>query len=326
MESNTRKDIKPVSKDSGFSIVIATHNRYAKLTRLLESISEINPENLSEVIIVDDSDNTEEITGSKYQFNVKHLKLKERVFISAAKNIGWKSTVSPFVYFIDDDNQVDKTTFTHPLRFLTDNIDTAAVFPSVLYNSMRDTVWVYATPFKKGKWNHVLTGRNQVRNKEIENRIIDIDALPNAFVIRMKCLDEIGGFNEKLPVHNSTYLTLKLKSRGYRVVADTSSFIFHDVKPPGKYGYWAMHAISDPRRLYFEIRDWIILNRIIHSKIKFYTIRAAFHASKFLIPNIAAYFLFGKNVRRELAGNILKGFISGLKTVSDQNLLEEIEA
>ncbi len=304
-----------------FSVVIVTHNRYEKLRNLLDSIDQYAPAALEEVVIVDDSDSKEDINESRYKFPIRHIRLEKRVFISSAKNTGWQSTESGLLFFIDDDNQVGPSTFENTRKILLNDQEIAAVFPSVLYNSARNTVWVYATPFRKGNWGHNLIGRNEERNGELENKIIDIDALPNAFLIKREALEEAGGFSESLPVHNSTFLVHMLKKKGYRVVADTSSFIFHDVEPPLKFGYWASHAVGDPERLYFEIKDWIILNRILHGELKFYAPRAVVRASRFLIPNTLAYMLTGKGVRITLLKNIARGILSGIRSAGNADFI-----
>lgn len=297
----------------GFSIVIVTHDRYRKLENLLESIEKANPDGLSEIIVVDDSAGKEKLSDFSFPFRIKHIDIEGRIFISAAKNIGWRAATSDLIFFIDDDNRVGETTFSNPLRVLRETREIAAVFPSVFYNSSRDLVWVYATPFAKGRWGHTLIGRNLPRNMELENRLVDTDALPNAFVIRKKALEDVGGFDESLPVHNSTLLVFRLKSKDWRIVADTSSFIYHDVEIPGRFGYWAQHAIHDPERLFYEIRDWLILMRIIHPSIRFYSLRAIFRASRFIIPNTLVYLLSGRNVRMALLRNLATGLMAGLR-------------
>lgn len=300
----------------GFSIVTVTHNRYRELKNLLDSISRHMIPELEEIIVVDDSDKKETIPEHLGSVRIKHILLDKRVFISAAKNIGWNSSECETIFFIDDDNVVDGSTFPGPLKILSEGEDIAAVFPSVLYYRDKNKVWVYATPFSKGRWGHILLGRNEERNPAYEDRIIDMDALPNAFLIRRKALSEVAGLDENYPVYNSTLLVFRLKQSGWKVVADTGSFIYHDVELPGNFGFWATHAIMDPGRLYFEVRDWLMVMRIIHSGVRFFSLKALFRAMRFILPNFLVYVLKGKKVRVLLIKNLVRGIVSGLREKS----------
>lgn len=306
-----------------FSIVIATHNRYRMLNNLLESISATSPKGLSEIIVVDDSDQIEKIPEEINSVKLFHVVLDQRSFISASKNIGWKHSKSEYLYFIDDDNIVDSSTFEIPLQLLKEGDQIAAVVPSVLYKRDRNLVWVYATPFSNDRWGHELIGRNKPRDPKYENRVMESDALPNAFAIRKRCLEQVGGFDENFPVHNSTLLAFRLKESGWSVVSATSSFVYHDVHLPDRFGYWAEHGISDPSRQYHEVMDWINLMRILHPEISAFRIRAVLRAMRFIAPNSIVYIIKGKGVRISLILNIFKGLLDGIKQSKSAGVLEE---
>ncbi len=181
-----------------------------------------------------------------------------------------------------------------PIKTLKEDDTVGAVFPSVLYSEDKKMVWVYATPFRKDKWRHELIGRNKPRNPHLENRLLDIDALPNAFVARKKALLQVGGFNENLPIFNSAYLALSLKENKWKVIAHTGSFIFHDVELPSRFGYWTEHEIADAERVSIEIKDCITFMRIVHANESLFAIRAILKSSSFIIPNSIVYLLKGR--------------------------------
>lgn len=304
--------------DSGalpkFSIVIPTHNRYEKLRNLIISLEKSMPDNLAEVIVVDDSNVKENVSSWSRTLDIKTINVEQRIFISKAKNIGISEASSEIIFFIDDDNQVDDSTFYWPIKILKEDDTIGAVFPSVLYSKDRSIVWVYATPFRKDRWGHELIGRNKPRNHHLENRLIDIDALPNAFAARKKALLEVGGFNEDLPIYNSAYLALSLKENNWRVVAHTGSFIFHDVEPPSKFGYWAEHEIPDAERLEMEIKDWITFMKIVHANDFLFSLRAILKSSSFILPNSTVYLLKGGEMRATLIKKEISGLLDGLRT------------
>ncbi|MEM0133800.1 MAG: glycosyltransferase [Thermoplasmatales archaeon] len=305
-----------------FSIVIPTHNRYDKLRNLISSLERSKPTNLAEVIVVDDSAVKEDVSSWSNTLNIRAINIDHRIFISQAKNRGIAETSSEIIFFIDDDNQVDESTFYWPIAILKEDASVGAVFPSVLYSRDRSIVWVYATPFKKDRWGHELIGRNRPRDPSLENRLIDIDALPNAFAVRKKALQQVGGFNENLPVYNSAYLALSLKLKKWRVIAHTGSFIFHDVELPSNFGYWAEHEIPDAQRLKIEIRDWMIFMKIVHAGEALFVIRAILKSSSYIIPNSLVYLLRGGEMRFTLIKSEIAGLIEGLKASSRTSISE----
>jgi GT2 family glycosyltransferase len=294
------------------TIVIPTHNRYGKLRALLESIEKNRPNELDSVIVVDDSEKPVRIASDFQRLNLVHKVLKERFFISRAKNIGWRETKTEFVFFIDDDNVVDEGTIPRVYQAILRLPKVGAVMPAVLYKSKPSLVWVYAAQFLRSGPRFNLIGRNLPRDASLENRLLVADALPNAFMIRRKALDDVGGFDERLVVNSSMDLSLRLKSKGWQVLSFTGSFIYHDVEPPGKIGWWATHGAADPKRVRFEIRDWFIIMHMIHGKKRFFMLRAMLESLRFIIPNLLAYVLRSKS-RRQLVLSLANGYIEGIR-------------
>jgi GT2 family glycosyltransferase len=293
------------------TIVIPTHNRPRQLTALLESIQENNSPAIESVVVVDDSDEPSNLVGKFPGINVQQILLPKRIFISKAKNIGWKNAKTEFVFFIDDDNVVDKDTIRGTLNALTKMSNTAAVMPAVLYKSRPDLVWVYATPFTNPPPKFNLVGRNLPRNSDLEGKYYSTDALPNSSVIRRAVLEQVGGFNEDLVINSSMDLAVRMKRKGWKVYAYTGSFIYHDVEPPGKFGWWATHGTVDPQRVRYEIRDWFIIMKIIRGKQRFLTVRSMIQSIRFVLPNSLAYAMRG-NPRRKVIGGLFKGYVEGI--------------
>ncbi len=296
-----------------FSIIIPTHNRYEKLRNLLESINRLELKSLKEIIVVDDSDIKEDISSFSDGLKIRLISVDFRIYISHAKNLGLQAASTNLIFFIDDDNVVLESTFNFPIKLLSENELIGAVCPSVLYRNDERIVWVYATPFKKHRWGHELIGRNQMRNYELENLVMDIDALPNAFASRKDTLQAVGGFNENLPIYNSAFLSFSLKKKGFRVIAHTGSFILHDVELPSNFGFWAEHEIPDPIRVKIEIRDWFTFMKVVHSEERLFSIRAVIRSLSFILPNSAVYLLRGKKKKFELVIKEIEGALEGLK-------------
>jgi len=264
------------------------------------------------VVLVDDSEKPVDLTKDFNSINLKQITLGRRTFISKAKNIGWRNLTSEYVYFIDDDNVVGKETIAPLLEVISRSKSIGAVMPAVLYKSRPDLVWVYATPLSsRKKLKHELIGRNEARNSALENRLLNTDALPNASIVRRNALQSVDGFDETLVVNSSMDLCLRLKANGWKVFSYTGGFVYHDVEPPGRLGWWAINGAVDPGRVRYEIRDWFILASRLHRNEKFFRIQVVI-ASRFVVPNLLAYFVRGHE-RIRLARSLITGYVEGVR-------------
>lgn len=298
------------------SVVVPTHDRPERLRALLESLSRAGPGAVDRVIIVDDSARPAELGGAFPNLDVDHVVLERRAFISRAKNLGWRRADTDLVYFIDDDNVVGASTLEGPRSVMAADADVGAVVPAVLYRRRPDLVWVYATPLSRGRWGHDLVGRNRPRDPRLEDRLLDTDALPNASLVRRAALEAIGGFREQLVVNSSADAALRLKAAGWKVLAHTGAFVYHDVDPPGEFGYWARHGATDPARVHYEVRDWFLLMGSIHHGEPLFPVRATYHALGFMLPNGATYLLRDGHRGRASFRSLLTGYVSGLRLAS----------
>ena len=267
---------------------------------------------VNSVVVVDDSDEPEDLTKDFDSINLKQILLARRSYISRAKNIGWRSLTSEYIYFIDDDNVIGEETITPVFGIISRAESIGAVMPAVLYKSRPDLVWVYATPLSlRGGLKHQLIGRNEARNASLENRLLNTDALPNASIVRRKALESVDGFDETLVVNSSMDLCLRMKAKGWRVFSFTGGFVYHDVEPPGRLGWWATHGAIDPERVRYEIRDWFMLAGRLRRNEKFFRVRVIV-ASRFVVPNLFAYFVRGRE-RSMLARSLFTGYLEGLR-------------
>jgi GT2 family glycosyltransferase len=302
--------------EKSIGIVIPTHNRHQQLRTLLTSIREHWTDKIDSVVVVDDSTHPKDLKSEFQDINLRHIVLRNRVFISRAKNIGWKSIQAEYVYFIDDDNEIDNSTITPVFNIISHADSIGALMPAVLYKARPDLVWVYATPFSSRRLKHELVGRNLPRNPSLEKRLLKTDALPNASIARRKALEDVEGFDELLVVNSSMDLCLRMKAKGWQVFSYTGAFVYHDVEPPGRLGWWAIHGASDPERVRYEIRDWFIITHRLQGDRSLFGIRALAE-SRFVIPNLFAYLIRGHS-RKSLGKSLWTGYLEGLRITMQQ--------
>jgi GT2 family glycosyltransferase len=268
------------------SIVIPTYNRPEKFNQLLRSIANSSPKHEYEVIVVDDSSTStiiDEDTKQSLGLRLHVVRNPTRSFISKAKNLGWRIAQGEYVFFIDDDNVLPKGTIETLESKLDNDPSIGALMPVVYYEKRPQIAWVYAAPFSKGRWGFELIARNTEAGTKRWPELLPTDALPNAFVIRRSILEQLGGFEESLPINSSCDFCQRVKNSGHGVYALTTAVIYHDVTPPGVPGYWAEHAAVDIGRRYYEVRDWFNLMSMLHQGESLLPVQELLRSLPFLI-------------------------------------------
>jgi GT2 family glycosyltransferase len=309
--SSQERSVKLPATEPVVSVVIPTHDRPDKLRRLLSSIQQFNGGVLDTVIVVDDSASPLDLEVEFPGLCLKHIVSRRRIFISRAKNLGWRAASTEYVYFIDDDNVVAEYTLIRTYEKLAGLPKAGAVMPAVLYLGSQNLVWVYATPFLNRRRGLKLLGRNLLRDSALEGRLLRTDALPNASLVRRQALEDVEGFDERLVVNSSLDFAQRLKAKGWGVYAYTGAFTYHDVDLPGKMGWWASHGTVDPERVRYELRDSFVISKRLHPRERFFRIRYPIASLGFVLPNMLAYVLRGSK-RRALAGALIRGYAEGL--------------
>jgi GT2 family glycosyltransferase len=299
------------SQQPPISVVIPTHDRPDKLRRLLSSLQQFNGGVLNRVIVVDDSASPLDLESEFPALNLRHIVSSPRIFISRAKNMGWRAASTEYVYFVDDDNIIGEGTLALVYERISNLPKAGAIMPAVLYWASQNLVWVYATPFLDRRRLLNLVGRNLPRNPSLEGRLLKTDALPNAALVRRQALEEVGGFDERLVVNSSMDFAQRLKAKGWDVYAFTGAYTYHDVDVPGKVGWWASHGTADPERVRYELRDWFLITKRLHPSDALFRVRFAIVSLRFVLPNLLAYILRGKR-RRALVGSLIRGYAEGL--------------
>lgn len=272
---------------SPVDVVIPTRNRPERLRGLLLDLRSQDPPP-RRIVVVDDSPSPSSWESEFADLPITVERPGHRVFISRAKNLGWRRGESPLVAFVDDDNRLPPGLLGRLASDLDAHPTWGAVMPGVVYSRRPELVWVYAAPFRPGGWTFDLVGRNAPRDGAIERAPIPTDALPNLSMIRRTALTEVNGFDERLPVNSSADLCQRLKRAGWQAWADPAALTFHDVEPPGAVGYWAEHTLEDTARYRLETADWVRFHARWNGSDGWFTARAGYHSLGFLVPHFLA--------------------------------------
>lgn len=268
---------------TNYSIVIPTHNRKDKLKNLMDSI-----ENLSlrptEVLIIDDAstDGSEAFILSNFP-QVRYFKMEKEMWTAFTLSYGIAKARNKLVYIIDDDNVVDDSSVEPILEIFEHDYEKTygVIGPVTCWLKDKDKI-MYA-----GATYNIVTGipkalyQNEkysqiIRDAEPDKGIIQIDGIPNAFMLRREYAILAGLIPRYLSfMHDDGYLIYSIKRRlKKKTCVNLHSRIFHDFESIGRF--------SDIR-LYYSIR-----NKILFEKEQYSKTRAVINLM-FILPVVAYY-------------------------------------
>ena len=189
------------------SIVITTYNRRAFLKEAVLSVINQDYKN-KEVIVVDDGS----FDGSSEE--VRHLPLryvwKQNRGISSARNMGIQVSKGEYIAFLDVDDLWKKGKLTQQMSIMADN--DADI-------SYTDEIWIRNGEHLNQK------NRHKKYSGFIFERCLPLCIIsPSSVVIRRKLFDEVGLFDESLPVCEDYDMWLRITCR-YPVLFIDKQFI-----------------------------------------------------------------------------------------------------
>jgi len=116
---------------SQVSVIIATRNRSSMLRRAVESVRHTNCS--AEILIVDDAseDQTQQVCTNFS--DVHYIRLKRGLGLGAARNIGLIASVSPYISFLDDDDQRIPGSLEAQVKLLEAQPEAGMIYGRALY-------------------------------------------------------------------------------------------------------------------------------------------------------------------------------------------------
>jgi len=228
------------------SVIIPTYRRKGKLTNCIDSVKKSTYENIEIIVINDDRG----VDMSHYA-EVHHVKLIQNIehsFASYSRNIGARVANGSMLFFLDDDNVLDKGAIRTLLRTYAETPRIGLLGP-IMYNN-RGEVW-----FCGARANWITQSPTRFKTKPSRGYLIQTDVIPNACLVNKKLFERAGGYDSELfPIHNDDFdLSQKLINMGYNNFIITSASTIHDCSS-------ILEHIS-PKRLYFMIRSGIFLEK-----------------------------------------------------------------
>ncbi len=253
------------------SIVIPTHNRKKMLGRLLKSIFKSTYKNL-EVIVIDDasSDGTYEFVKEKFK-RAKIFKNKKNLFTAGSRNVGLKVSKGKYIFFIDDDNYLDKNS----IKFLVAEMEKDDLIGEIgpvnyNFNKKNKILWFFT------KRNMLTTKTYQPRNISMMGRknTWETADIPNAFMVRADVIKKNKiTFKEEFGImYEESDFAYRIRNLGFKIVVVKNAKIFHDIEftEKGKKAKdYMYHFMTDKRRPFVFARNRIIFHSLYSSRLEF---------------------------------------------------------
>lgn len=219
--------------------IIPTYNRAEVLPRAIKSIlAQTHP--VKNIWVIDDgsTDNTLEVMAAFSANPIIHYVKTENRGVSHARNIGVGLSISPWIAFLDSDDEWLPERLEKQVAVLAKNPDLNLVHGEEIW--IRNGVRV--NPHKK----HQKSGGN-ILEKSLALCLIS----PSATLIRKETLLELGSFREDYPVCEDYDLWLKFCARypvGFVTAPIIKKYGGHDDQLSKKYfamDYWRVKSLNE---------------------------------------------------------------------------------
>ena len=191
--------------DRGISVVIPTRDRTELVTQCLKHLAADPMAADLQVVVADDSrQGSLHISIPSELGEVLVVRSGGRGH-GAARNCGWRASSAPIVVFLDDD--------IRPLQGTLEKLTRSV--------AAGEADWMQANVLLRTGGNPVVeliaSGRNYVPAQEGTGNGRPSFVATACLATRRECLEEVGGFNEKLPRLVDHEMGLRARRRGHRI-------------------------------------------------------------------------------------------------------------
>lgn len=182
------------------SVIIPTFNRAEKVQRAVSSVLSQTFMDY-EVIVVDDgsSDQTAEALAS-FQNRITYIAHTENKGVSAARNTGIRASKAPFIAFLDSDDHWLPEKLDVQMRFFQENPEAVAC--------QTEELWIRNGKHVNPRNKH-LKPSGDIFEASLKRCLVS----PSAVMLKRSLLEQVGLFDEELPVCEDYDLWLRMSSQ-----------------------------------------------------------------------------------------------------------------
>ena len=299
---------------SAISVIIPTFNRAEMVCRCVRSILDTEWPKL-EVIVVDDCSPDDTETRMKEQFGdkVKYIRNERNSFQAVSRNNGAKVATGDYLFFLDDDNVVDRRIFAEMTQAFSENARLGLVAPMAIHirPGKNNVIWSLGSDFNR--WTS--QPKDYCPNLPVAElpespASYPTSYYPNGFMVPRKVFDAVGGFDEKyVQIFEESDFGWKIGEAGYEeIVLTTARTEHHGFLEPGCVPELRQLGIEKPYRTYCFARNRLRFARKHFSFLQILSVTLVF------APLSAVYYgaVALKNKRPDIAWSYLKGTLAGI--------------
>lgn len=184
------------------SVILPTYNRAEVIGRAIESVLRQTYTDL-ELVIVDDgsSDDTKAVVGDFHDSRIRYIQSDKRMGANASRNIGIRNAGGEYIAFQDSDDKWKSDKLEKQMKLFEANSGLGVVYSRY----MRHTV----------SGEKVLIPHVNYTKEMLQEEILHTLAFNNVIgtptmVVKKKCFDECGMFDEKLPRFQDWEINIRL--------------------------------------------------------------------------------------------------------------------
>ena len=299
---------------STISVIIPTFNRAEMVCRCVRSILDTEWPKL-EVIVVDDCSPDDTETRIKEQFGdkVKYIRNERNSFQAVSRNNGAKIATGGFLFFLDDDNVVDRRIFAEMTKAFNENAKLGLVAPMAIHMrpGKNNVIWSLGSDFNR--WTS--QPKDYCRYLPVAElpespASYPTSYYPNGFMVPRKVFDAVGGFDEKyVQIFEESDFGWKIGEAGYEeIVLTTARTEHHGFLEPGCVPELRQLGIEKPYRTYCFARNRLRFARRHFSPLQILSVTFVFAPLSAVYYGLVAI----KNRRPDIAWAYFKGTIAGV--------------
>ncbi len=298
------------------SIIIPTYNRASTVCGCVASVLAADGPP-REVIVVDDCSPDETGTQLAARFGgdprVVCLRNERNSFQAVSRNNGARRAKGDYLFFLDDDNLVDKDIFIELLACVKRHPEAGLVAPLSVHRrpGKHELVWTLGSDFSR--WtSRPRDTRANLPFAELPDEPLDYPTTysPNAFLVPRRVYEELGGMDERyVQIFEESDFGWRVGESGRTAWIAARARTFHlGFLEPGCVPELRQLGVEKPYRTYCFAR-----NRLRFARRHFNVLQLLSVALVFAPLSIGYYGLVAlRNRRPDIARAYAKGTIAGI--------------
>ena len=296
------------------SVIIPTYNRAEMVCRCVKSVLDSDWPDL-EVVVVDDCspDDTKNRLAEHFGEKITYLRNAKNSFQAVSRNNGARVASGEFLFFLDDDNVVDRNIFKELTAAFEENPNLGLVAPMAIHMrpGTSNVIWSLGSDFNR--WTS--QPKDHAPNLPLESlpdspKSYPTSYYPNGFMVPRHVFESVGGFDESyVQIFEESDLGWKIMEAGYGgIVLTTARTEHYGFLEPGSVPELRQLGIEKPYRTYCFARNRLKFARRHFSFLQILSVAFVF------APLSCGYYGFVacKNKRFDIAWAYVRGTFSGI--------------